>query len=78
MRSRYSTVFEIFDKKLYIPVVTLSPQDDTKLLKQLKSEFQGTISYNKYQSRVSIQAQYQYLVYLIDPSFQGVNKLSVL
>ena len=44
MRRRYSTVFGIIDKKLYIPVVTLSPQEDTKLLKQLNSEFQGTIS----------------------------------
>ena len=31
--------FEILDTKLYVPVVTLSTQDDIKLLKQLESGF---------------------------------------
>ena len=33
---------------------------------------------NKYQSRVSTQTQNQYLDYLIDPTFQGVNRHFVL
>ena len=36
--------FEILDTKLYVPVVTLSTQDDIKLLKQLESGFKRTIN----------------------------------
>ena len=42
--------FAITDTKLYIPVVTLSTQDNAKLLQQLKSGFKKTINWNKYQS----------------------------
>ena len=41
-------IFTITDTKLYVPVVTLSTQDNTKLLEQLKSGFKGTIIWNKY------------------------------
>ena len=54
-------------------VVTLSTQDNAKLLQQSKSGFKKTINWNKYLSKVSIQAPNSYLDYLIDPSFQGVN-----
>ena len=64
--------FAITDTKLYVPVVTLSTEDNMKLLKQLESAFKRTINWNKY------QAQNRYLDYLIDPSFQGVNRLFVL
>ena len=33
------TIFAITDTKLYVSALTLSTQDDTKLLKQLKSGF---------------------------------------
>ena len=69
------TKFSITDTKLYVPVVTLSTPDNIKLLKQLKSGFKRTINWNKYQSKVSIARQNQYLDYLIDPIFQGVNRL---
>ena len=42
--------FKITDTKLYVPVVTLSTQDNAKLLQQLKSGFRRTINWNKYQS----------------------------
>ena len=42
--------FKITETKLYIAVVTLSTQDNAKLLQQLKSGFKRTISCNKYQS----------------------------
>ena len=45
--------------KLYVPVVTLSTQDNKKLLLQLKSGFKKTINWNKYQSNVLTQAQNQ-------------------
>ena len=63
---------------LYVSAVSLSTQDDTKLLQQLKSDFKRTFNWNKYQSKVSIEAHNQYIDYLIDPSFQGVNRLFVL
>ena len=44
--------FEIKDTKLYVPVVTLSTQDNAKLLQQLKSDFRRTIDWNKYQSNI--------------------------
>ena len=62
--------FTITGAKLYVPVVTLSTQDNAKLLQQLKSGFKGTINWNKYQSKITVQEQNQYLDYLIDQSFQ--------
>ena len=47
-------------------------------MQQLKSGFKRTINWNKYQSKVTIQAPNPYLDYLIDLSFQGVNRLFVL
>ena len=43
-----ATKFAITDPKLYVPVVTLLTQDNTKLLQQLKSGFKRTINWNKY------------------------------
>ena len=64
--------FEITETKLYVPVVTLSIQDNAKLLQQLKSGFKRTINWNIYQTK------YQYAYFLIDPSFHRVNRLFVL
>ena len=47
-------------------------------MKQLESGCKRTITWNKYQSKLTEQAQNKYLHYLIDPSFQGVNRLFVL
>ena len=41
-------IFEKTDTELYVPVVTLSNENDTKLLEQLKSGFKKTIKWNKY------------------------------
>ena len=70
--------FAITDTKLYVPVVTLSTHNNTKLLQQLKGHFKRTISWNKYQSKVWIEAQDPYFDFQIDPDFQGVNRLFVL
>ena len=71
------TKFVMTDTKLYVPVVTLWTQDNDKLLEQLRSAFKRTITCNEYQSKVSTERQNQYLDFLIDPSFHGVNRLSV-
>ena len=47
-------------------------------MKQLESGFKRTINSNKYQSKLTEQAQNRYLDYLIDPSFHGVNRIFVL
>ena len=66
--------FAITDTKLYVPVVTLSTQDNAKLLQQLESGFQRIINWNKHQSKVTIKVPNPYLNYLIDPSFQVFRK----
>ena len=58
--------FTINDTKLYVPIVTLSTEDNGKLLQQLKSGFKRTINWNKYQSKVTIQTPNPYLCYLIE------------
>ena len=42
--------FTITETKLYVPDVTLSIQNDAKLLQQLKPVFKRAINWNKYQS----------------------------
>ena len=64
-----ATTFAITDTKLYLPVVTLSTQDNAKLLKQLKSGFKRTINWNKYHRKVSVHVPNSYLDFLIDPRF---------
>ena len=43
--------FPITDTKLYLPVVTLSTQENTQFLQQLKSGFKRVINWNKYLSK---------------------------
>ena len=70
--------FAITDTKLYVPVVTLSTQDNAKLLQQLKSGFKRTINWSKYESSVKTFAENRYLNYLINSYFEGENRLFVL
>ena len=70
--------FAITETRLYVPVVTLSTEDNEKLLQQLQSGFKKTINWNKYESSTKTFAQNRYLNYLINPRFQGVNRLFVL
>ena len=70
--------FSITDTKLYIPVVTLLTQDNSKLLQQIKSGFKRTVNWNKYLSKPELLAQNPNLNHLVEPNFQGVNRLFVL
>ena len=70
--------FAITDTKLYVPVVTLSTQENTKLLQQLKSGFKRIINWNKYLSKLELLRQDPNLNHLVEPSFQGVNRFFVL
>ena len=70
--------FAITDTRLYVPVVTLSTQEKTKFPQQLKSGFKRVINWNKYLSKPELLAQNSNLKNLVEPSFQGVNRLFVL
>ena len=49
--------FAITDARLYVPVVTLSTQENAKLLQQLKSGFKRVINWKKYLSKPELLAQ---------------------
>ena len=70
--------FEITDTKLYVPVVTLSTQENTKLFQQLKSGFKRVINWNKYLSKPELLRRNPNLNHLVVPSFQEVNRFFVL
>ena len=73
-----NATFAITDTKLYVPVVTLSTQENTKFLQQLKSGFKRIINWNKYLSKPTLLAQNPNLNYLVELSFQGLNRLFIL
>ena len=62
---------------MYAPVFTLSTEDDNKLLEQLKLGFKRTIKWNKYRVEMINQVRKNNLNYLIDPTFNKVNRLFV-
>ena len=70
--------FKITNTRLYVSAVTLSIQENAKLLQQLKSGFKRVINCNKYLSKPQLLAQNPNLNHLVEPSFQGVNRLFVL
>ena len=61
--------FPINDTKLYGIVLTLSTEENIKLLKQLESVFKRTIIWNKYLLKTTNQTENRYLDFLIDPNF---------
>ena len=52
-----NATFKISDCKLYVPVVTLSAENDNKLLGQLKTGLKRTNKWNKYGSKMSNQTK---------------------
>ena len=70
--------FKITVTKLYVQVVTLSTKDNSRQLQQLKSGFKRVICWNKYLSKPELLPQSPNLNYLVEPSFQGINRLFVL
>ena len=72
-----NVTFKITDK-FYVPVVTLSTEDDDNFPEQLKSGSKRTIKGSKYRSEMTNQTKTNNLNYLIDLSFNKVNTLFVL
>ena len=69
----------INDCKLYVPAVTLSKDDEIKLLTNLKSGFKREIIWNKYRSQMTTEAvNNNNLNILIDLTFANSNRLFVL
>ena len=71
------STFTITETNLYVPVVTLPTHDNSKLLPQLKNGFKR-ITWNKYLIKPELLAQNANLNHLVEPSFQGINRLFVL
>ena len=70
--------FLVTDFRLHVPVVSLSAENENKLLEQLKEGFKRTASGNKYRFQISNQKANNNLNHLTDPTFTKVNRLFVL
>ena len=71
--------FKITDTKLYVPVVTLSTENDKTPLEQLRTGFKRTIKWNKYKSEMTIQTKNKNLNYLSIPHLlKSIDYLSYL
>ena len=76
--------FEITDAKLYVPVVTLSAEDNVKLVKQLNEGFKRPVYWNKYKVidnkvvEIAAANAEKHIRELLDSSYQGVKRLFVL
>ena len=73
-------VFIINDTKLYVPVVTLSKEDNKDFIEQQNKGFQRSIYWNKYKTKEQTEnADANAVKYInLDPSFQGVNRLFIM
>ena len=73
-------VFIINDTKLYVPVVTLSKEDNKDFIEQQNKGFQRSIYWNEYKTKEQTEdANANATKYInLDPSFQGVNRLLIM
>ena len=73
--------FMIRNTKLYVPIVTLSAEDNNNLAKKLNESFKETIYWNQYVSKpFTEQAANKTGItrFALDAAFQGVNNLFIL
>ena len=68
----------VADCKLYVPVVTLQIEYQNQLYKDLKTRISIDFTWNKYRSQMINQTTTNNLNFLIDPTFNNVNRLFVL
>ena len=73
-----SATIKINNAKIYVPVVTLSINNNIKVLENIKQGFKRAISWNKYRSEITTQSKNNNLDYLTDPTFRNINRLLVL
>ena len=72
------TTFQINHAKFYVPVVTLSINDNTKSCQNMREGFKRRISWNKYRSEITAQPKNNNLDYLMNPTFRNISRLFVL
>ena len=65
----------ITSTKCYVPVVTLSVNDNIKVLENMKHGFKRKSSWNKCKSEITTHPKNNNLDYLIDPTFKNINRL---
>ena len=70
--------FQHFIAKSYVPVVTLSINDNINFLENIKQGFKRTISWNTYRCEIRTQTKNNNLDYLIDLTIRSINRLFVL
>ena len=76
---RGNQTFTITDAKVYVPVVTLSTEDNAKLTKLLNEGFKRSVYWNKYKVIPNkIYNENNYIRELLDSSYQGVKRLFIL
>ena len=75
-----NAVFIINDTKMYVPVVTLSKENNKDFIEQQNKGFQRSIYWNEYKAKeINENADANVFKYInLDPSFQGVNRLFVM
>ena len=75
-----NAVFVINDTKMYVPIVTLSKEDNKDFIQQKNKGFQRSIYWNEYKTKeINEDADANVFKYInLDPSFQGVNRLFVM
>ena len=70
--------FNITDCKLYVPVVTLQEKYEKELYTNLKTGIDIDYAWERYRTQIINQAATNNLNFLIDPTFNNVNRLFVL
>ena len=75
-----NAVFIINDTKMYVPLVTLSKEDNKDFIEQQNKGFRRSIYWNGYKTKeINENADANVFKYInLDPSFQGVNRLFVM
>ena len=75
-----NAVFITNDTKMYVPVATLSKEDNKDFIEQKNKGFQRSIYWNEYKTKeINENADANVFKYInLDPSFQGVNRLFVM
>ena len=77
---RGDAVIIINDTKLYVPVVTLSKEDNKDFIEEENKGFQRSIYWNEYKTKeMSENGDDNAVKYIsLDPSFQGVNRFFIM
>ena len=70
--------FSVTDCKMYVPVVTVQTEYQSQLYKELKTGISIDFTWSKYRSQMINQTASNNLNFLIDPTFNTVNRLFVL